>query len=201
MSVFLFYFIILIDDHLSSLSSAFSLPSPLRVDILVFVFFVSFMSSLVSRIIASFPCDVLLVSIDSDRPSILKRNFQAKSQVLCGCVYASVCFFLSCLLLHLNLVVDCWSYWKYRISLSVPLISAFFGFILIASPIPLKSINSSGGRIHLPWYNLLCYSPLEAYHSASMYRLRLSSPYQYNHCVYFIMSLGGCRQQKFVYNL
>lgn len=86
MSVFFFYFVILIDDHLSSLSSAFSLPSPLRVDILVFVFFVSFMSSLVSRIIAFFPCDVLLVSIDSDRPSILKRNFQAKSQVLCVCV-------------------------------------------------------------------------------------------------------------------
>lgn len=92
MSVFFFSFIILIDDHLSSLSSAFSLPSPLRVDILVFVFFVSFMSSLVSRIIAFFPCDVLLVLIDSDCPSILNRNFQAKIQVLCDCVYASVCF-------------------------------------------------------------------------------------------------------------
>lgn len=153
------------------LSSAFSPPSPLRVDILVFLFFfsVSLISSPASRTIPFFPWDALIILIDSDCPSILKRKRQARIQVLCVFPFLSsasseLCYWL---LELLNVQIIC---------LSVPLIPAFSGVTLfIASPIPLKSIISSGGKLHFPWCNLLCYSPSAVYHSTSMYKLCLSS--------------------------
>lgn len=170
------------------LSFAFSPPSPLRVDILVSLFFsVSFISSPASRTIPFSPWDALIIMIDSDYPSILK----GKQGFKC-CV-----FFLSCLLLHLKLLLTAGAIWTYKLFLSVPLIPAFFGVMFTASPISLKSINSSGGKLNFPWYNLLCYSPSAVYHSTSMYNLcsvLLISKF----IVYFIMSLGGCRQQNYI---
>lgn len=134
-----------------------------------FFFSVSLISSPASRTIPFFPWDALIILIDSDCPSILKRKRQARIQVLCVFPFLSsasseLCYWL---LELLNVQIIC---------LSVPLIPAFSGVTLfIASPIPLKSIISSGGKLHFPWCNLLCYSPSAVYHSTSMYKLCLSS--------------------------
>lgn len=119
----------------------------------VLVFFISFINSPASRTIPFFPWDALILLIDSDFPSLLKRKRQARIQVLCffplflSSASSELCYWL---LELLNVQI---------ISRSVPLIPAFFGVMFIASPILLKSINSSGGKLHFPWYNLLCYSP------------------------------------------
>lgn len=127
------------------LSFAFSPPSPLRVDILVSLFFsVSFISSPASRTIPFSPWDALIIMIDSDYPSILK----GKQGFKC-CV-----FFLSCLLLHLKLLLTAGAIWTYKLFLSVPLIPAFFGVMFTASPISLKA--STPVVANLIFHGIIC---------------------------------------------
>lgn len=145
----------------SPLSSAFSPPSPLRVDILVFHKLTCFSHHPILSLRCPYYSDRLGLS------SILKCKRQARIQVLCV-------FFLSCLLFIWTLLLTAGAIERTDF-LFLPLIPAFFGVVFIASPIPLKSINSSDGKLHFPWYNLLCYSPSAVYHSTSMYKLCLSS--------------------------
>lgn len=141
----------------------FHLPSSFRVDILVYLFFVSLISSPASCTIPFFLCEVPTLMIDSDCPSILKSNMQARIQVLFLCVCAIP--FLS--LLHLNLLIDWRSYWKSRY-LSVLLIceSFFIAFPIHfwKSSIPLVTNLISHGIICS--VTLLSYLPSSCTNSA-----------------------------------
>lgn len=146
-------------------------PPSHRVDILVFLFFfVSYISSPASRTIPSFPCDALIIPIDSDSPSVLKRKRQARIQV-CLCVFSFpvICFIWTWLL----------TAGKYRLSLCPTHICILWFYVNRLSHALLKSINSSGGKLNFPWYNLLCYSSWAVSHSTSMYKLFSQSV----HCV------------------
>lgn len=128
----------------------FHLPSSFRVDILVCLFFVSLISSPASCTIPFFLCEVPTLMIDSDCPSILKSNMQARMQVLFLCV---------CAIPFLSFASSQFAYWlKELLEVQISLCTAhlWIFFYRFSHPL-LKVINSSGDKLNFPWYNLLCY--------------------------------------------
>lgn len=142
----------------------FHLPSSFRVDILVYLFFVSLISSPASCTIPFFLCEVPTLMIDSDCPSILKSNMQARMQVL---------FLWVCAIPFLSSASSQFAYWlKELLEVQISLCTAhlWIFFYHFSHPL-LKVINSSGDKLNFPWYNLLCY-PSE-----------LSTIFMYQQCI------------------
>lgn len=105
----------------------FHLPSSFRVDILVYLFFVSLISSPASCTIPFFLCEVPTLMIDSDCPSILKSNMQARMQVLFLCV---------CAIPFLSFASSQFAYWlKELLEVQISLCTAHLWIFFIAFPI------------------------------------------------------------------
>lgn len=132
----------------------FHLPSSFRVDLLVYLFFVSLISSPASCTIPFFLCEVPTLMIDSDCPSILKSNMQARMQVLFLCV---------CAIPFLSFASSQFAYWlKELLEVQISLCTAHLWIFFYRFPIHFWK-SSIPVVTNLIFHGIICSATLLSY--------------------------------------